>query len=322
MQNENDELDEDGRNAKTALTTKKDEIKKKKPKPNKEGESVITLKPNNDKDLKTIKYYNPKSLTKAVKQNFGNYLDMKQTELKESFPTSEHKDAQLGQQWDRFLSERIDGKETSGKRDAADLLFDYLKAEFGITLLKGSSHMPLYGYMYRQEKLSPRVYYWDGEADAVGWYYNTKKEQNEYVIVDWKARELLDYWNGSSALGHHLHQCLVYARLLQLHLDLSYLPSILIVPISKNNGRDIQPGFFYDYPHECKSFLDEQLTWSIEQPKPLRNIYDEFPFNPTLNVGVVSGDMLLKNLFAEEAKVKDLLEVFDWNGLKVIKKAM
>ena len=245
---------------------------------------------------------------------------MEPIELGESFPVSNHKGADLGQDWDRFLSRRIDGKETSGKRDAADSLFYYLKAKFGITLLV--SHMQLYGYMYSQEELLPQVYYWNGEADAVGWYYNEKRKQNEYVIVDWKVLDLLNYWRSSSAFGKHLHQCLVYARLLRLHLNLSYLPSILIVAISSNNGRDIQPGLFYDYPDECKSLLDEQLTWSIEQPKPPRNIYGKFPFNPKLKEGVVSGEMLLEDLFAKGAKVNDLLKVFDLNGLKVIKETM
>ena len=255
-------------------------------------------------------------MTNAVKQNFGKYCDVtEQTKLTESLPASTREGCVLGQDWGKFLSERIDGGRTSGKRDAADSLFDYLNETFGVTLFV--SYMQLYGYMCSPEKC--QVYYWDGEADAVGWYYNKTREQNEYVIVDWKVLDLLNYWESSSAFGQHLHQCLVYARLLRLHLNLSYLPSILIVAISKYSGRDFQAGFFYDYPDECKSFLDEQLTWSIEQPKPPWNIYGKFPFNPKLKEGVVCDEMLLKDLFAEEAKVKDLLKVFDLNGLKVIK---
>ena len=257
-----------------------------------------------------------------MKKNFGKYLEKELITLKRSLPVDERSGAYLGQYWDRFLSDRINEKKpTSGKRDVADSLFDHLEAKFGIKLLV--SHMQLYGYMYSQEELSPEVYYWCGDADAVGWYYNTTKKQNEYVIVDWKVVDLLNYWEKNKyAFGKHLHQCLVYARLLQLHLKLEYLPSILIVAISNNNGKDIHPGFFRDYPRECKSLLDEQLVWSIEQPKPLRNIYSKFPFNPTLKEGVVPEKMPLTELFAKGAKVNDLLKAFDLNGLKVIKETM
>ena len=255
-----------------------------------------------------------------MKLKFGNYLNMKPTKLTESFPASKLVGAELGQDWDRFLSRRIDRKKTGGKRDAADSLFKYLKETFGIELLV--SHMQLYGYMYSQEKLSPPVYYWYGEADAVGWYYNKERGQYEYVIVDWKVLDLLNYWKSSWAFGKHLHQCLVYARLLQLHLDLEYLPSILIVAISRNNGQDIHPGLFRDYPRDCKSLLNNELAWSIEQPKPPRNIYSKFPFNPTLKEGVVPEKMPLTELFAKGAKVNDLLKAFDLNGLRVIKETM
>lgn len=48
-------------------------------------------------------------------------------------------------------------------------------------------------------------------------------------------------------------------------------------------------------------------------------MHGEFPFNPKLKEGVVDGKMLLKDLFADEAEVNDLLKVFDLNGLEVIK---
>lgn len=38
--------------------------------------------------------------------------------------------------------------------------------------------------MYSESELSPEVYFWQGEADAIGWYYNKKRGQYEYVIVD------------------------------------------------------------------------------------------------------------------------------------------
>ena len=63
MKNEKDKLDEKRHNAKTVLTEKQKEIKEKKPKPSKVGESVMPLQPSKDKDLKTIKYYNPSKVS-------------------------------------------------------------------------------------------------------------------------------------------------------------------------------------------------------------------------------------------------------------------
>ena len=104
------------------------------------------------------------------------------------------------------------------------------------------------------------MYFWKRDADAIGWYYNERREQYEDVIVDWKVqRDLLDFWKKSDAYGKFLHQCLVYARLLQLHLKLHYLPAILIVPISSDNGKDILPGLFYNYPEECKSAINDYM---------------------------------------------------------------
>ena len=47
----------------TALKKKQGEIEEKKPKPAKVGESVEILAPSNDKNLKMIKYYNPKNVS-------------------------------------------------------------------------------------------------------------------------------------------------------------------------------------------------------------------------------------------------------------------
>ncbi|KAJ7331253.1 hypothetical protein OS493_020038 [Desmophyllum pertusum] len=125
-----------------------------------------------------------------------------------------------------------------------DILMDLQKIKAKTTLEKC--------YMYSKEKLSPEVYFWRGDADAIGWGYNKERKQYEYVIVDWKVqRDLLDFWEKSEAYGKFLHQCLVYATLLQLQLDLDYLPAILIVPISSDSGQHIYPGLFLDYPDDC-----------------------------------------------------------------------
>lgn len=110
------------------------------------------------------------------------------------------------------------------------------------------------------EKEKKNSFLWQGNADAIGWY------DGKYVIVDWKVVELQGYWDkNKDAFGTHLHQCLVYARLLQCHMKLDYLPYILIVPIDGFTGRDVYPGLFKDYPEECKHEM-ESFKWSVEKP--------------------------------------------------------
>ena len=120
-----------------------------------------------------------------------------------------------------------------------------------------------------EKKHHPKLYLWQGEAYAIA--YST--ELNKYVIVEFKVVEnLSDYWQKKTNLcGKHLHQCLVYAKLLQLHMSLHYLPPSLIVVIHKFTGKEGFFALFEDYPKECYEKLDE-YEWFTEQPskRPLK----------------------------------------------------
>ena len=91
----------------------------------------------------------------------------------------------------------------------------------------------------KDQKKHPKLYLWQGEADAIAYSCALEK----YVIVDFKVvDDLLDYCEKKTDLcGKHLHQCLVYAKLLQLHMKLDYLPPCLIVVIHKVTGKE---GYF------------------------------------------------------------------------------
>ena len=131
---------------------------------------------------------------------------------------------------------------------------------------------PLFGFMREvaaNEEKHPKLYLWQGEADAIAYSWVL----NKYVIVEFKvADNLSDYWKRKTDLcGKHLHQCLVYAKLLQLHMKLPYLPPSLIVIIHKVTGKEGYFALFEDYPQECKDKLDE-YEWFTKQPskRPLK----------------------------------------------------
>ena len=132
------------------------------------------------------------------------------------------------------LSERMSALELSSPIDVArDLLISHIERNCHLNFL--DSKFPLFGFMREREvatnekKHHPKLYLWQGEADAIAYSW----ELNRYVIVEFKVVDnLSDYWQSKTDLyGKHLHQCLVYAKLLQLHMNLHYLPPILIVGV-------------------------------------------------------------------------------------------
>ena len=250
----------------------------------------------------------PATLTKSGKRGTGNTI---------------------GQRWDQMLSKKIaemkpkpdfveeddeeeDGKEENVESQVIPKITEMFKIKFF------DSHFPLYGYMWSRTEESPKVYLWQGDADAVGWYEDDDGV-GRYVIVDWKVLDILEFWKKNpNAYGKYLHQSLVYARLLQLHLELDYMPHILIVPINGLTGKDIHPALFSDYPEKCKEMI-ESFGWSTTLPEPAQKIDGKRPFN-NLATGKVDQNMLLTDFFAKDAKVSDLLKVFGWHAFEVIKK--
>ena len=210
--------------------------------------------------------------------------------------------AELGLNWDKLLSHYITNKPMEERdRQVGEALEDALREIYpGIELL--AAHFPLYGYMSDSKG---KVYLWQGEVDAVG-YYN-----GEYLIVEWKLLDILNYWTkeAETAYGAHLHQCLVYARLLQLHLQLSYRPKILIVPIHSLTGNQIHPGLFSDVPKQNKTVMSS-YSWSVEMPGllPRLNSPESSVFKAGIEAGAVNPETTLKELFRPEATVADLLK--------------
>ena len=262
-------------------------------------------------------------MKKVIREKFGSLkrdegqLELQEEGSEETYGTPY--DNTLGLYWHKLLSSRLAKKKIEEKADEklADELFKTIKEKFDIKLFE--CDFPLYGYVYDKEEAAPKVYLWqDAEADAIGWYYDKEKKCDKYVIVDWKVVDLLGFWKKSTTYGWYLHQSLVYARLLQLHMELDYLPPILLVPISNNDGRTIHPGLFYDYPDECKEAINVHC-WSTTLPEPLRKIQRQWPFNADkLEAGLVDPEMLLTEFFADGAKVKDLLKAFEWNSLQAV----
>ena len=189
------------------------------------------------------------------------------------------------------------------------------------------SKFPLFGFMRdvtsNEKKHPQKLYLWQGEADAIAFSEVLEK----YVIVEFKVVDnLSDYWQRKTDLcGKHLHQCLVYAKLLQLHMKLPYLPPSLIVIIHKVTGKEGYFALFEDYPQECKDKLDE-YEWFTKQPskRPLKIVntdkllHEKFRYVGDV-VHVPDPQTKLSNIFGEDATVKDLLDSLGYDSLEIFR---
>ena len=252
--------------------------------------------------------------------------------LKLSVAGKRGKGCAVGQEWDAIFKRIIreekisfaQGTKKKKKKKSIEQperqLLRALNDEFGINFLV--SQFPLYGYMYSKTETQPKIYFWNGDADAIGWYIDSRSKKVRYVIVEWKVLpNIATFWEESpDAYGKHLHQGLIYAKLLQLHIGLDYLPHILIVPINGETGKDFHPALFSDYPKECKDRI-ESFEWSVNFPEQgtAVKIPLEKPFNKEkLKKGEkVDKEMLLSDFFAEGATVGELMKTFGWPSLQV-----
>ena len=235
-----------------------------------------------------------------------------------------------GHEWDALLSNwikrnrfpvhPISPSQTLQEKVAASLISN-VELQHDLTFLY--SKFPLFGFMRevaKDQKKHPKLYLWQGEADAIAYSCTLEK----YVIVDFKVVDnLLDYCEKKTDLcGKHLHQCLVYAKLLQLHMKLHYLPPCLIVVIHKVTGKEGYFALFKDYPEECYKKLDG-YEWFIEQPpkRPLKIHNPEKLLDPIyIFNNDITRDTLLKDLFFNSgATVKDLFEdLLGYDGIEIV----
>ena len=163
-------------------------------------------------------------------------------------------------------------------------------------------------------KTNENNFHWSGIADVIGWY------ENHWVIVDWKTTSSIhNFWETTyRTYKHYLHQCLVYSRLLQLHLELKSLPQILIVAIDTTPAKNISACLFSTFPEECKKKLQE-YDWLRELDEPTRsirslNIPEKFFKFKVRNIGE---NEILLNVFNDTFKVKDLLAILKFDELKI-----
>ena len=188
------------------------------------------------------------------------------------------------------------------------------------------STFQLFGFMREvatDAKKHPKLYLWRGEADAIA--YSTELEK--YVIVDFKVVDsLLDYCEKKTDLyGKHLHQCLVYAKLFQLHMSLDYLPPVLIVAIDSFTGMDGYFPLFEDYPGECYKKLDE-YEWFVNPPqkRPLKIYKPRYKPEKLLSPVFIDGsteispNTSLKALFNADATVEDLLDLLGYDSIEIV----
>ena len=156
--------------------------------------------------------------------------------------------------------------------------------EFKVSLLHAIEEVPLSGFAFTTDE-KPEFNFWSGRADAIGLLEG--EDEYKYVIIDWKSTgsRLNAFWEHgddnmrSAYYRDHLTQCLLYARLLKMHLSLNYWPPTLIVPFNSDKEY-MHPRLFIDYPYESKKAI-QKYQWSPNPPlrfkkgSPLRDTVEE-----------------------------------------------
>lgn len=303
----------------TELDDCRKRIENGKPSLSKVEEAVDrVLTPSSPKDWHKIRFF--QRVNDSVKEKFRKFQALYSVKLEEKGEFGSGNAAGIG--WDKKLSDYIKKLKRRGRLFAPDdgnkndktvefYLLQAIFKIFKIHLLEG--HFPLYGYACDETDAPPQVYFWHGEADAIGWY-EIDKGKGRYVIVDWKVLDILDFWEkNKDAFGKYLHQCLIYARLFRLHMQLDYLPQILIVPISSITEKDTCPALFKDYPDDCKKAI-ESFKWSVKLPKPTMKVRGGRPF---MTEGRVKRETPLGEVLDMNASAGELLDALGLASLEL-----
>ena len=259
---------------------------------------IQVLKPSSAKDTAMVKNFS--KICNEVRSKFDSNTQRSFIQLEEKGVTGSG--TEVGKIWHRHLKNAIDnpGRDLSSQNDkAANAVINQLKSE---TIVKGieflQTEFRLYGFM--QDKESSEIFLWNGNADAIGWL------NGNYVIVEWKAVDLLNFWEkNKDAYNKYVHQCLIYGKLLKLHLKLSKLPEILIVPISNQSGKDIHPTIFHEFPQECTKRLDD-FIWSVKMPNINKMINKILVNDEVVNDEVVNANPPKENL--DDLKIRKLFK--------------
>ena len=274
----------------------------------------------------------PLKIKATIKQKFLEFGRPKEEEQEQEqeqeglIKFSETPFEKPGHEWDALLSNWIRGNGSpvipnspTLEEEVAHRLISRVEQLHNLCFL--DSKFPLFGFMRevaKDQKKHAKLYLWQGEADAIAYSRNRDK----YVIVDFKVVDnLLDYWRKKTDLcGKHLHQCLVYAKLLKLHMGLGYLPPSLIVAIDRFTGMGAYFPLFEDYPKECYKKLDE-YEWFTKQPpkRPLMIYNPEKLLNPCyIKFSPILQNTRLQELFRSNATVKDLLDLLGYDDIEIV----
>ena len=265
----------------------------------------------------------PLKIKPTIKQKFLEFGRPKQEEEEQGGTKfSEMPFERPGHEWDALLSNwiRQNGSPVipsspTLEEEVADRLISCVEQQHNLCFL--DSKFPLFGFMRKVAKDQNKhlkLYLWQGEADAIAY----RRNLDQYVIVDFKVvDDLLDYRRKKTDLcGKHLHQCLVYAKLLKLHLGLAYLPPSLIVAIDRFTGMDGYFPLFEDYPGQCYKKLDEYEWFTKQPPKRPLMIYN--PEKLLNHICPISQNTPLQQLFSSNATVKDLLDLLGYDDIEIV----
>lgn len=126
-----------------------------------------------------------------------------------------------------------------------------IEEKFQLKIVLSEKHI---GGFSTELKGQERPYYWSGKIDAIGLMNGNDKDGCGVVVLDWiTCSNIKTFWENATQYKNKLHQCLIYRRLLAVHMREYFEdpsipePGIMIVALDKENINDNDPRLCMDF---------------------------------------------------------------------------
>lgn len=143
-----------------------------------------------------------------------------------------------------------------------------IEEKFQLKIVLSEIHI---GGFSTELKGQKRRYYWSGKIDAIGLMNGNDKDGCGVVVLDWiTCSHAGTFWKFATEYNVKLHQCLIYRRLLAVHMREYFKdpnipqPGIMIVALNRESINVNNPRLCMDFTEmEKAGFFEEfdQFKW-------------------------------------------------------------
>lgn len=148
-----------------------------------------------------------------------------------------------------------------------------IEAKFQCKILWGEIEM--HGFASKEE----RLHFWSGKLDAVALLNKNDKNGSRVIVIDWRTCDDVNkFWENAQQYKGKLHQCIIYRRLLAIHMKEYFKvqaipePGIMVVAIDRQNINVNDPRLCLDFTELKNAGIFNKLNqfdWTVAKPNSL-----------------------------------------------------